>query len=560
MTSKKEEIMSHIIHRALSGGEISDGTNHESDDGHGQFGVHVEFEDLYYAILFVTAIFVGGKIANQVLMPSLVGEIIVGIVLGPNLLEFVPSVFTEAFVLLGEIGLILLVIEAGIDIDLTTMKLIGTRGIIIAVVGSILPIGIGVGLAFALGLDTVGAIAAGAAFGPTSLGIAMNILRSAKIVNTPVGQLIIAAAIIDDMVALVILSQLGALVGTLTVSSVLIPIVSAVSFLVLGGYIAVFVVPKYLDRYVFTKVSAEKKGNVSLGILFLLVLGLMPATKYAKASYLMGSFIAGLVFCSNHAAHVSFVSQLKRVMQWLMRIFFAATIGFQVPVKNFASYEVIWKGAVFTLALIGKLATGFLVPNFTTHLSFTGLHKRDVLIVGFSMAAEGEFAFVIAVYAVSNGLIGKDTYASIVLAVLLSTILAPLALRVTISHYNKLKEREIRNAEMRETRRTIGFQVPVKSFASYEVIWKGLVFTLALVGKLLTGFLVPNFTTYPSFTGLHKRDVLVVGFSMAAEGEFAFVIAVYAVSNGLIGKDTYASIVLAVLLSTILAPLALRVT
>ena len=123
--------------------------------------MHVEFEDLYYAILFVAAIFVGGKIAHQVLMPSLVGEILVGIVLGPNLLEFVPSVFTEAFVLLGEIGLILLVIEAGIDIDLTTMKLIGTRGIIIAVVGSILPIGIAVGLAFALGLDTVGAIAAG---------------------------------------------------------------------------------------------------------------------------------------------------------------------------------------------------------------------------------------------------------------------------------------------------------------------------------------------------------------------------------------------------------------
>ena len=136
----------------------------KDDNDHGQFGVHVEFEDLYYAILFVAAIFVGGKIANLVLMSSLVGEIIVGIVLGPNLLEFVPSVFTEAFVLLGEIGLILLVIEAGIDIDLTTMKLIGTRGIIIAVVGSILPIGIAVGLAFALGIDTVGAIAAGGTY------------------------------------------------------------------------------------------------------------------------------------------------------------------------------------------------------------------------------------------------------------------------------------------------------------------------------------------------------------------------------------------------------------
>jgi Kef-type K+ transport system membrane component KefB len=108
-----------------------------------------------------------------------------------------------------------------------------------------------------------------------------------------------------------------------------------------------------------------------------------------------------------------------------MRIFFAASIGFQVPIKDFGNGVVIWQGLVFTAALIGKIAVGFMVPNFNQTERFTGSHLRDCLIVAFSMAAEGEFAFVIAVFNVDSGLISKDIYASIVLAVLLSTIVPP---------------------------------------------------------------------------------------------------------------------------------------
>jgi hypothetical protein len=184
--------------------------------------------------------------------------------------------------------------------------------------------------------------------------------------------------------------------------------------------------------------------------MFLMLLALMPATYYAQASFLMGAFISGLTFCSNHEAHHWFVSQLKRVMTWLIRIFFAASIGFQVPIKEFANGTVIWQGLVFTLALTGKLVVGFMVPNFTPHGRFTGDHLRDCLIVGFSMAAEGEFAFVIAVFAVDAGLISVELYASIVLAVLLSTILAPFALRMTISYYNKKTQKIILDAEILE--------------------------------------------------------------------------------------------------------------
>ena len=158
-----------------------------------------------------------------------------------------------------------------------------------------------------------------------------------------------------------------------------------------------------------------------------------------------GAFIAGLSFCTNHEVHVQFVRQFKRLLQWLMRIFFAASIGFQVPLADFGQGHVLWKGAVFTLALIGKLVVGFMVPNFTPSKHFTGIHLRDCLMTGLSMAAEGEFAFVIAVYSVDQGLIDKDMYAAVVLAVLLSTIVPPFLLRYTISFYNKKAEETVQD-------------------------------------------------------------------------------------------------------------------
>lgn len=425
----------------------------KSDDSHSDFGVHIEYEDLYDAIIFFACIYIGGQIANFCRMPSLVGEIIVGILLGPPLADFVPN--PEAFVLLGEVGLVLLVVEAGIDVDVSTLKLIGTRGLIIAVIGSVLPISLGIIIAIIInGTDNIKeSIAAGATFGPTSVGVALSILRSGGVLNTPVGQLIISAAVIDDMIALIVLSQLESLAGTIDAASILIPVVSAVAFLSIGGYIAIFVVPPIVHKYVHPKIKEEHIGKAELGIMFGILLFMMPATFYAKASYLMGGFIAGLAFCTSHDLHVEFVRQLKRLMQWLLRIFFAASIGFQVPIKDLFTGTVIWKGLVFCLALSGKLLAGFLVPNFNQSRAFTGPHLRDCLITGFALAAEGEFAFVIAVFSVSEGLISEELYAAVVLAVLLSTIVPPFLLRFTIGYYNRKTAEALKNLADQELER-----------------------------------------------------------------------------------------------------------
>ena len=95
------------------------------------------------------------------------------------------------------------------------------------------------------------------------------------------------------------------------------------------------------------------------------------------------------------------------------------------------------------VCMLGKIACGLLVPNFSATKRFKKTHLRDCLVLGFSMAAEGEFAFVIAVFAVSNKLIGTDLYAALVLAVLVTTIVSPFGLSRTIAYFNKKAETQV---------------------------------------------------------------------------------------------------------------------
>eukprot|EP00486_Rosalina_sp_Unknown_P008386 CAMPEP_0201579786 /NCGR_PEP_ID=MMETSP0190_2-20130828/27623_1 /ASSEMBLY_ACC=CAM_ASM_000263 /TAXON_ID=37353 /ORGANISM="Rosalina sp." /LENGTH=246 /DNA_ID=CAMNT_0048014729 /DNA_START=136 /DNA_END=873 /DNA_ORIENTATION=+ len=193
-----------------------------SCDGHTEdHGIEDAFEHIYFVMLFMACLWFVGKIFARCGLPSLVGEIVVGIILGPNLLNFVP--YSDALIVIGEIGLVLLVLEAGIDVSVGHLKVVGTRGLSVAIFGSFVPLGIGTGLAIAYGQRFQTAIAIGACLAPTSMGIALNVLRNAKVLNTPTGQLIIAAAVLDDVIALMLLSELEAMADP-SVKKILLPL------------------------------------------------------------------------------------------------------------------------------------------------------------------------------------------------------------------------------------------------------------------------------------------------------------------------------------------------
>jgi len=179
--------------------------------------------------------------------------------------------------------------------------------------------------------------------------------------------------------------------------------------------------------------------SIRVGLLIILV----PITYDAKASPLLGAFLAGLVFCSNGGAHHMFVGQFKRVMQWLMRIFYASCIGFQVPFHLFTDPTVLLQGLAFSGALLGKFVAGFMSPNFHGKDRFKYTHLRDCLMVGLSMSTEGEFAFIICSFAVTHEMMTQELYASVCVAVLLSTVIGPYFLQKTITYYNNKIENDV---------------------------------------------------------------------------------------------------------------------
>jgi Kef-type K+ transport system membrane component KefB len=383
--------------------------------------------DIYSFFIFCVVLWVVGKLCIYINLPSIVGEIVVGLILGPHFLHFAP--YTDVLKMIGECGLILLVIEAGIEVDVETLKLIGGRGVCVAVFGSMVPLGLGYALSQALGFDVTTSLAMGACLAPTSVGIAINVLKRGKVLNTPVGQLVIAAAVLDDIISLILLSFIQALKDP-TIWGMGKPLVVSFGFLFLFGFFALVVMPRILPP--FLKMFEESHQEYALlSLLFTFALALIPGTHYTGSSYLLGAFLAGLCFCTDHHAHCAWNRQMKRLMAWLLRLFFSCTIGFEVPIMDVWTFDIMRNTFMFFVCIIGKLATGIFAP--------APWRMIDAGKVGFAMSAWGEFAFILATSSRDDHIITEEQFSSVTMAVLLSVIFGPIFLTATINIDHKSK-------------------------------------------------------------------------------------------------------------------------
>ena len=370
-------------------------------------------------------------------MPALVGEIVTGFLFGPPLADFVP--FPEAMVLVGEIGLIMLLLEAGVELDIAQLKETGTRAVAIGVTGTILPLLVGMGLASTTGAPIKSAMAVGASFSPTSLGVAASALKAGKMIDTPVGQLIVASCVIDDILALILLSMFQVLVmDSPPIIQYFIPILSSLGFLIILGGSAVTWMPKFIEQKILARFNESNRELAMFSLMAVLMMAYLPLLNYTKASYLTGAFLAGCTFSQVEHAHHQFMEKTHQLMTWLLRVFFAASIGFQVPVSQFSDPYVIGWGFIFYLCVAAKLPLAFYVPRFEDVKS-DGYNPflRDRLITGLSMTCRGEFSFIIAAFALGEGLFNAQIYAAIVWAVLLSCISSPFMLLNMIRYFNK---------------------------------------------------------------------------------------------------------------------------
>jgi len=185
--------------------------------------------------------------------------------------------------LVGEIGLIMLLLEAGIDIDIAQLKETGGRALAIACTGSVLPLVTGIGLSMASGTNLRTGIAVGACFSPTSLGVASNALQAGGISNTPIGQLIVAACVLDDIIALIILSIIEVLTNEeAELWEYFIPVISAFGFLILLGWCALTWIPKVIEFKILPLFPEDKRDLAAFGLMLALLMAYLPLLFYVS--------------------------------------------------------------------------------------------------------------------------------------------------------------------------------------------------------------------------------------------------------------------------------------
>lgn len=308
--------------------------------------VIVSFEDILKTLIFLMVAWLLSAAFRVVGLPSLVGEIVAGFVLGPPLLDFCP--FPEAMVLIGNFGLIGLILDSGINLDVAQLKKTGTRAVMLALCGTALALSTGFGFGYLSSPNYLSAIAIGAVFAPSSLGVSSQVLLAGEVLNTPTGQLIVAASVVDDVMGLILLSVLEVFVmDSPSAFDFILPFISSFGYLIVLGYLGIVWIPHLLQNYVLPRIAESKRDAVAFVLLFFLLAAYLPMMDYSGASYLTGAFLAGLSFSQITSVQTAYARSSRDISVWLMRIFFAATIGFQVPVKLFGDADVLKWGFFF---------------------------------------------------------------------------------------------------------------------------------------------------------------------------------------------------------------------
>jgi len=163
-------------------------------------------------------------------------------------------------------------------------------------------------------------------------------------------------------------------------------------------------------------------------MLFLLVITsliLIPLCYTCYSSPLLGAFLSGFIFCENEVTMKIWKVQIKRILNLLVKCFFAATIGFEIPIMTIFNLNVLQNGFLFFMCIIGKLITGIFAKPFTL---------REVLKISLSMSVWGEFAFVLATTCKANKILTHEEFSSIIFAILLSIIISPIILKFVFNN------------------------------------------------------------------------------------------------------------------------------
>ncbi|TBR39612.1 MULTISPECIES: cation:proton antiporter [Dyella] len=366
-------------------------------------------------IVFVAAQ-IGGEIAQRLKLPGVVGEIAAGCIVGPSVLGWITpdqiAVGTPLDVL-AEIGVVLLLFAVGLETRLEDLKRVGKVAFLVGVLGVIVPFAMGGTWAHASGFDWGKSLFVAAAFVATSAGITARVLQELNALQRTESKVILGAAVIDDILAMLLLGVVVSLQGGQGVNPVHLLTVmgSAVAFIAVIGWGGSRVM-----RWNSGWLDKPHSQHSALAIVLALCLGLAYVSTLFGLAAIIGAFLAGMIASETRQQH-TLEKQVQPLLALLTPFFFVIT-GSKIDLGQLGNASALMAlGVVTLIAIVSKLVGGF--------LGSMALGRRSATIVGFGMVPRGEVGVVIASLGLAAGVFSDRMYAIIVAMSLLTAMVTP---------------------------------------------------------------------------------------------------------------------------------------
>lgn len=355
------------------------------------------------------------EIFERLRQPSVVGEILAGVVVGPSLLGWVtPSEITET---LAEIGVILLLFTVGLETKPASIFRVGKRALVVAVLGVVVPFVAGGLLMKAWGGSGIEAMFLGTAMVATSIGITARVLSTMGVINALTSRIVLGAAVIDDILGLMILALVSSLaLGPINYFSIVTTAALAIGFTAFVVMVGAPVVKRVAPRIENLRFS----HSLFLSGL-LLCLGISVAATYIGVAAIVGAFLAGMAFAEVVEEKPTMHKEMAGVTEFLVP-FFLVNIGMQLNLSIFREPRVVAFAVLVTLvAVITKL--------IGCGAGAWGLGWRRAAKVGMGMVPRGEVGIVVAQIGLGMAVINDSLYGVVLIMAVATTLIAPPFLR-----------------------------------------------------------------------------------------------------------------------------------
>lgn len=365
---------------------------------------------LFEAFIIYAAAKVAGQLAEQIRMPSLVGELLAGMAIGPAALGWIHlGEFQEV---LAELGVIFLLFTVGLETRFSDLRAVGPVSLRVGILGVVLPFALGWASMKATGYSDAESLFMGTALVATSVGITAKVLSDLGRLREPAGRAILGAAVIDDVLGLALLAVVsGAAAGTLSGGRVAATLATSIAFIVFLAVAGTRLMRRY-PRWLEAALPARSPVVVAI----MICLGLSAAAARVGLAAIVGAFLAGMVLAEAREQY-ELDRQITPVTNFLTPFFFAVT-GAKVNVEAFTTASAIGLVALLTVAAVaGKVGGGWLGAR--------GLAGSERAIVGVGMVPRGEVGIIVASVGLAGGTIDERLYAVAVAVALLTTIAAP---------------------------------------------------------------------------------------------------------------------------------------